>query len=57
LGPEEEALLSPELLVKAREYVRHLVDEGLRDRDVGRVSDGRVAMARIHEGLRARKPA
>jgi putative addiction module CopG family antidote len=54
LSPEEEGQLPPELLVRAREHIRHLVDAGIRDRDAGRVSDGAVAMSRVSEKLRAR---
>jgi len=55
LSAQEEPLLPPELLAKAREHIRHLVAEGLRDRDAGRVSDGPTTMDRIREGLRARQ--
>lgn len=54
LSPEEEGQLPPELLARAREHIRHLVDVGIRDRDAGRVSDGSVAMNRVSEKLRAR---
>lgn len=57
LSPGEEALLPPELLAKARDHIRQLVSDGLRDREAGRVSDGPAAMGRIRQGLQARQQA
>jgi antitoxin ParD1/3/4 len=54
LSPEEEGQLRPELLARAREHIRNLVDMGTRDRDAGRVSDGPIAMDRVNQNLRAR---
>jgi transposase-like protein len=44
----------PELLASAREHIQNLVHTGIRDRDVGRVSGGPVAMDRVSRKLRAR---
>ena len=57
LGSGEEAGLPPELLAKARDHIRQLVAEGLRDREAGRVSDGPAALDRIRKGLQARRRA
>ena len=56
LSPGEESALSPELLAKARDHIRQLVAEGLRDREAGRISDGTPASDKIRKGLRARHP-
>jgi antitoxin ParD1/3/4 len=57
LTAEEAGRLPPELLATARAHIKHLVAEGTRDRDAGRVSDGPTAMNRIREGLMGRTPA
>lgn len=57
LSPEEEQMIAPKLLSRARDHIRQLVAEGLRDRDAGRVSDGPTAMQRVGQRLRARSAA
>lgn len=57
LSADEEGLIAPELLARARDHIRQLVAEGLRDRDAGRVSDGPAAMQRVGQRLRARSAA
>jgi antitoxin ParD1/3/4 len=57
LSTEEEQLIAPELLARARDHIRQLVAEGLRDRDAGRVNDGPAAMQRVGQRLRNRKTA
>ncbi len=57
LSDEEERSVPPELLAKAREHIQHLVSEGLRDREAGRISDGPDAMNHLREQLQARRPA
>jgi putative addiction module CopG family antidote len=55
LSADEERLLPPGLLGEAREHIRSLVGEGLRDRDTGRISDGPQAMDRLRDQLTARR--
>ena len=57
LSADEEAQLPPALTEKARARIQQLVNAGIQDRDVGRVSDGPSAMERIRKKLPVRRSA